>query len=292
MKKIFLKNELKTLLQWKKWQPLNRVPHGHFYSPIVSKSEIEDLEKLIWREKTELKEIDLNLHFQEEILTDFKNYYADFVEFTSSKNYRYKLNNQSFEHTDAFFLFSMIQHFQPKKIIEIGSGNSSALMLDVREKYDLQADLTFIDPFPQNLKRLIKKEDENNCKIIEQKVQKADLEIFKALKKNDFLFIDSSHVSKTGSDVNFELFQILPNLNSGVFIHFHDIFYPFEYPKNWVLSGRNWNENYILRAFLSYNNEFEIVLFSDFLHKFSVEKMNQFPITRQDFGGSLWLRKK
>jgi len=117
--------------------------------------------------------------------------------------------------------------------------------------------------------------------------------IFDALSSNDILFIDSTHVSKTGSDVNRILFDILPRLSRGVFIHFHDVFYPFEYPKEWVYEGRAWNEDYILRAFLEYNDAFEIVLFGTWLAKFERDLLREMmPMTLENPGGSLWLRKR
>ena len=92
--------------------------------------------------------------------------------------------------------------------------------------------------------------------------------------------------------MNYILFDILPVLKSGVLIHFHDIFYPFEYPKEWVLSGRNWNEDYFLKAFLMYNNKFEIRLFSDYMHKHHKEAFIDMPLSYKNPGGNLWIEKK
>ncbi|MFI5045941.1 MAG: class I SAM-dependent methyltransferase, partial [Acidimicrobiia bacterium] len=103
--------------------------------------------------------------------------------------------------------------------------------------------------------------------------------------------IDSTHVSRVGSDVNYEIFEVLPALQPGVYVHFHDIFYPFEYPLQWVEEGRGWNEAYVLRAFLEYNDEFEIVLFNDLLALRAAEKIaREIPLWTR--GGSLWLRKR
>ena len=88
-------------------------------------------------------------------------------------------------------------------------------------------------------------------RLVNVKLQDVDLKEFDKLKSGDVLFIDSTHVSKIGSDVNYLFFEILPRLHRGVYIHIHDIFYPFEYPKDWIDEGRAWNENYILRAFLN-----------------------------------------
>jgi len=113
------------------------------------------------------------------------------------------------------------------------------------------------------------------------------------LKEDDILFIDSSHVSKIGSDLNYIFFEILPHLNSGVLIHFHDIFYPFEYPKKWILE-RNmvFNENYILRAFLEYNSAFNILIFNDFLQYYYKDWFSEnMPLCLKNQGQSIWLRK-
>jgi hypothetical protein len=82
--------------------------------------------------------------------------------------------------------------------------------------------------------------------------------IISNLNENDILFIDSTHVSKFNSDVNCIIHNILPALSKGVYIHFHDVMYPFEYPKNWLIEGRAWNEQYILRAFLEFNTNFKL----------------------------------
>ena len=104
--------------------------------------------------------------------------------------------------------------------------------------------------------------------------------------------MDSSHVSKLGSDVNKIFFQILPMLEGGVFVHFHDIFWPFEYPKDWVRDGFAWNEAYLLRAFLQYNESFEVVLFSSFLHTAYRSWIEEhMPRYWEHPGANLWIRK-
>ena len=117
---------------------------------------------------------------------------------------------------------------------------------------------------------------------------------FSKLKENDILFIDSSHVLKTGSDVHYELFSILPSLNKGVLIHFHDIHYPFEYPRQ-SLFGNNtsWNEIYALRAFLSYNSAFEVVFWNGlFTHRQRELVHETNPLFLKNPGCSIWLRAR
>jgi hypothetical protein len=113
------------------------------------------------------------------------------------------------------------------------------------------------------------------------------------MQAGDILFIDSTHVMKTGSDVCQELFEILPRLKPGVLIHFHDVFWPFEYPAAWVVQeNRSWNELYGLRAFLMYNAAFQVEFFSDFFcQHFRPRIEAEFPTMLKNTGGSLWLRK-
>ena len=190
----------------------------------------------------------------------------------------------------------MIRYFHPRRIIEIGAGFSSAAMLDSTDVLGFQNTIfTFIEPDPARLKSLLRKEDYLRCTIIENNLENVDNAMFEELTENDILFIDSSHVCKTGSDVHKVFFEILPKINSKVLIHFHDIFFPFEYPKPWVLDWNSfgWNEDYFLRAFLMYNTNFEIVFFNTFLEHFHKERfMTTMPDCLKHQGGSLWIRKK
>ncbi|RDU64023.1 hypothetical protein CQA44_05000 [Helicobacter sp. MIT 14-3879] len=107
------------------------------------------------------------------------------------------------------------------------------------------------------------------------------------------LFVDSTHISKINSDVNKIFFEILPRLKSGVYVHFHDIFYPFTYPKEWLRDKNSWNETYLLRAFLTFNNHFEIVFFNTALyHLYPQEFIKALPLSQKNTGGSIWLRRK
>jgi hypothetical protein len=139
----------------------------------------------------------------------------------------------------------------------------------------------------------LRESDAKRVSIIETPVQEVDLRTFDPLEENDILFIDSTHVMKTGSDVNFELFEVLPRIKKGVLIHFHDIQYPFEYPDEWVYNRKySWNEIYALRAFLMYNERFRVEFFNSLfigrnreLVRATYEPMLKNP------GASLWLRK-
>lgn len=270
-------------------------PAGHFYSPIVSAGQIRKWEGEIWKKKDVdgIEGIDLRTEEQRTLARELSAYYSD-LPFPAEKqpDRRYYFANDYYSYTDGIVLHTMIRHFRPKRIIEIGSGFSSAVMLDTNELFfDNAIQFTFIEPYPERLLSLMSPKDHENTTLVQSEVQSVSLDIYQQLQAGDFLFVDSSHVVKTGSDVNHILFDILPLLSRGVLIHFHDIFYPFEYPKDWVLGGRNWNENYFLKAFLMYNDTFRIRLFSDYLHKHHRLAFQDMPLAYKNSGGNIWLEK-
>lgn len=277
---------LKKKIAWALYKGLYKP--GHFYSPIPDLNEISDRTKQIFKHDRPLG-IALNESGQLELLEAFKAFVPEFVwPEEKSAGYKYYRNNGFFNTTDAFVLYAMMRKFGSKKIVEVGSGFSSALMVDVNEKYLAHpAELTFIEPFPDRLKSLIGENELSvNCRLLKQFVQDVDKTVFEQLKENDILFIDSSHVSKVGSDVNYLFFEILPLLATGVIIHIHDICYPFEYPEDWVRNGTYWNEAYLLRSFLMYNNAFEVLLFNN---QWANAPQNDNPYIRS--GGSIWIKK-
>ena len=271
-------------------------PLGHFYSPIPNWEEVRKDEPIIWAEKpAAIDGIELNQENQLALLEKFRGYYAE-LPFSAEKQdgFRYFYENPSYSYSDAIILFSMIRHICPKRIIEVGSGYSSCLMLDTNERFfENRIHTTFIDPYPQLLYDLIKEDDQENVHILPGRIQDIPIQEFVPLERNDILFIDSTHVSKVNSDVNHIFFKILPALKSGVYIHFHDIFYPFEYPKTWTFEGRAWNENYMLRAFLEYNHSFKIIFFNTYLEHFYEDWFKEnMPLCLKNKGGSIWIQKQ
>jgi predicted O-methyltransferase YrrM len=298
---------MKSLLKWSlpetvkryKWRgksPVGVWPPGHYYSPIPSREEIEERLRRMPAEPPEtLPGIDLRPEAQRTLLADYARYYEElpFPE-TAESSFRYCYENDFFSYADGIFLYCFLRHFQPRRIIEVGSGYSSALMLDTAERFlDPRPQMTFIEPYPERLEQLLRPSDEQFVEIRRERLQDVPSTAFAELQAGDFLFIDSSHVLKCGSDVQYLLFDILPALAPGVFVHFHDVFYPFEYPAYWLREGRYWNEDYFLRAFLYGNSLWEIVFFNTYVGKFfrpEIEK--SMPLCLRNPGGSLYLRRK
>ena len=272
------------------------VPPGHYLSPIVNIREVQDL-VLADAEFVEphVPAVTIDggkmLEFWRSSVALLKD-----CRFPSKQSamFRYYDENPAFGCGDASILYLMLRKHQPRRVVEVGSGFSSACILDTVDQHNWHdVSLTFIDPFPERLRSVLRHNDSARVRIIEAPVQKVDLANFTALEKNDILFIDSTHVVKTGSDVNHEIFNILPYLAEGVLIHFHDIFFPFEYPSEWVLKeNRSWNEAYLLRALLMDSDAFEIVFFNDYFQRFyRGEIETTHPSLLKNPGCGIWLRK-
>jgi hypothetical protein len=227
-------------------------------------------------------------------MAEFKRFYDEqpFPEHKAPGR-RYWFENSAYSYSDALVLYCMIRHAHPRRIMEVGSGYSSCVMLDTNELFfDDGIACTFVEPNPETLRSLIRPEDTQRIEILPRPVQDVPLDRFRGLDAGDILFIDSTHVSKVGSDVNYIIFEILPALALGVFVHFHDVFHPFEYPKEWIVEGRTWTEVYVLRAFLQFNRSFEIVFFNTFLEHFHEQRFAaEMPPCLRNRGGGLWIRR-
>lgn len=271
------------------------VPAGHFGSVVPSAEDIAAATDYVV-DLTDLPGIELRLAEQVALIESFKPYYDElpYLQPSPDRTLRYAADNRAFLLSDTILLNGMIRHFRPKRIVEIGCGNSSAVMLDTNGLFfDNQIELTFVDPYPQILEGMMRPGDKDlptvDLKVLP--VQKLPVTFFDRLEANDILFIDSSHVSKAGSDVNYLFFEVLPRLKPGVIVHVHDILYPFELPRAWLEEGRFWNEQYLLRAFLTHNNSYELLTISTQVVEYHREWIAEHMPELQQLGGCLWMRR-
>lgn len=270
------------------------VPPGHYYSPLPDLNEVDRRSAQIYGTSPKtIGGMDLRTDQQLRLLEKFRGF-ASNLPFDRSSNpqSRYVRSKRAFPLQDAFVLYGMIREFRPRRIIEIGSGSSSCVILDSCDGLGLSTELTFIEPFPDFLLSQVRLADASRYTLHRRIVQEVPVHVFSKLESGDILFVDSSHVSKAGSDVNFIFFEVLPALNPGVVVHFHDIFYPFEYAMKRLLEGIFWNEAYLLRAFLMFNQSFEILMFNDYLNGLLKESATErFPLFAEGPGASIWLRR-
>lgn len=236
-------------------------PAGHFYSPVVDPATIAQTR--VWPDRPDIRGIDFNDASHVQILSElFPRFMRDY-DYPPALPVTPRLasffgNNPHFSMLDAPALFVLLRAWNPRRIIEVGSGFSTLLMADVNRRFlGREVSISCIDPYPPPF---LRHGVDGLYRQVERRVQELPLEQFAELKAGDLLFIDSSHVAKTDSDVNFLFFDVLPRLAAGVLIHLHDIFLPHDYPPDWVLAeNRSWNEQYLLRALLMHSSGFEVL---------------------------------
>jgi len=268
----------------------------HFYSPVPDTSNISTT---CWEERFDLApgwdlrdRAQLNLlamlgAFAEE-LEDLRN--TSCVD--DPHAFDWSKQNRAFNPTDAALYYSMIRHFEPTQVLEIGSGHSTRIAakacLRLRPK---AVNLTCIEPYPPSW---LSADIPGVSVLSAVPVQEVPVSRFKTLRSNDILFIDCSHICKIGSDVNYLFFHVLPELAPGVIVHLHDIFLPWNFPREWVLKSHCfWNEQYLLLAWLHGNANFEILLASHFLGRVYPEHVSAiFPFLNSPGGSSFWIRRK
>lgn len=194
------------------------------------------------------------LVFLKETCLPYQSEYGRFPLNPNGDESQFFLENGWFQSVDAEILYCVLRRFQPANVVEVGSGFSTRLMRRAIEDGKLATRITSIDPHPNTSVQPYADE------YIKAPVENVEVErMLTLLSAGDILFIDSSHTVTTGGDIPYLFLEILPRLSPGVFIHVHDIFLPFDYPEEWVLEDCGWNEQYLVHAFLSYNQTYEIL---------------------------------
>lgn len=279
------------------WHAPIFAPPGSYASPIPDVADLQTRRTAIWgRQPRELPGIDLREGEQLALLDALAPYLADFQEFLGAPTQsppRYAWPNRSFSKADAAVLYALMRHMRPQRILGTGAGYAASILLDINERaFADRIACAFIEPHPRQLLAVLRPADREKVELIRQPVTAVSPQVFANLQVNDILFVDGAHVLKTGGDLNALLFEILPSLASGVYVHFHDVGYPFEYCESTVATGRAWNEAYALRAFLQYNSAFEVVCYVAYLDRFARGKLTDYaPGTAFSAGTSLWLRR-
>ena len=236
----------------------------HYYSPVPACDQLPDR---LWQEPHDPPGVDLRIEEALNLVARFaKAYQSEYDQFPYDKPaepQRFHLSTPAYSCGDAEVLYSMIRDLKPRRIIEVGSGYTTLLISEtigrmVRDEPGYVCEFTAIEPYPPDYLNPL---PAGVNRLLPVSAQTVSLDEFLALKPGDILFIDSSHVVAIGSDVVYLFLEVLPRLAPGVIVHAHDIFIPFNYPQSWVCQSRFlWNEQYLLQAFLVYNQVFEVLL--------------------------------
>jgi predicted O-methyltransferase YrrM len=273
----------------------------HYYLPIP------DDEDLSFVRDTALIGVAMNEEIAFDLLENVLNRYkAEFNGFpinqdAAKHNTEFYLINGSFMAIDGNVYYALIRDHKPKRVIEIGSGNSTLLAAAAIQKNSQEhpgehTDLICIEPYPRPM---LRGDIPEITDLITQKVQTVDLSLFESLRENDILFIDSTHALRPGGDVWWEYCEILPRLAPGVLIHIHDISLPKPYPNVYLDYHWYWTEQYVLQIFLSFNSRFEVIWPGNYLMTKYPDRMRdafspEYGYMREKFPSSepssLWMR--
>ncbi|NNE09632.1 MAG: class I SAM-dependent methyltransferase [Gemmatimonadetes bacterium] len=205
----------------------------------------------------------------------------------------FDFDNASFASGDAEYWYQLIRTIKPARIFEIGSGNSTLMAIRAIERNrreDAAYDCRHVCIEPYEMPWL----EETSVTVVREKVEDLPVSFFAELESNDILFIDSSHVIRPRGDVLYEYLELLPALDRGVIVHVHDIFSPRNYPGEWLREDvRFWNEQYLLEAFLSHNESWEILGALNLLAHDHFDRLQSVApfLTREREPGSFYMRK-
>lgn len=280
---------------FKTWQKAGiTILPNHYYSPIPDLNELTDHQinkemPLIGIEMADNDQLELLKQ-----LSTFKHEYAEFADRTKArKDGKYFLGG-AYPRVDAEIAYAMVRHLKPSKIIEIGAGFSSLAMSEAclaNRAEGHETEFVSIDPYPNPIIQL---NPPGLTQFLETPLEEVDPTLFDGLGKNDILFIDSTHVIKPGNDVDFEYFSLIPNLPVGVVVHVHDIFLPKPYPSNWLRREHiYWNEQYLLAAFLAFNEAFKTKFASAYIcQKYPSDIHEAIPkLPDNPSAGSFWFER-
>lgn len=263
-----------------------------FYSPLNDVAFLEANPDL-WKDRSPCPEIDWNVKGQLDtarLVGGYVEELRDIPEDHPPGQIGYCWRNDFWNNADALVQYGLIRALKPKRIVEVGCGWSSLLLKRALDRNQTPCQVTQVEPYPNPALFPLFPKD---WRLYQKPLQRAPFEVFESLQAGDILFYDGSHCSKPASDVNWFFFEILPRLAPGVIIHLHDIFWPNDYPAEWIFErGQTWNEQYLLQAFLMNNHDYKILIANAFLAKINPETLKDFYRDVQPFWGcSFWMQK-
>ncbi|MEX0307034.1 MAG: class I SAM-dependent methyltransferase [Ruegeria sp.] len=197
----------------------------------------------------------------------------------------YRIGNGYYDSPDADALYLMVRRFQPKRVIEVGCGNSTRVTRQAIIDGGLATTITAVDPYPRaDIAHVVD--------LFEQKrLEEVDPALFDQLEPGDILFIDSSHVVRMSNDVAHLFCRIIPALKPGVVIHVHDVFLPYEYPKRFFYDCPGWGEQYMLHALLQ-SGFYSMLWPGYYLQQDRPDAVSALPFLKEGRAQSIWVQLK
>jgi hypothetical protein len=261
-----------------------------FYSPLPDRRQLPDS---LWSGPAELPGVELNVDGGLALLREMAPYLAEFTTAVQQAS-GFRLDNGTYETGDAETLFAMLRQFKPARVLELGSGTSSHIIsaaLRTNQADGNRSTYRVFDPYPWQATEL---GPASGVEVVALGATEVPPSEYAALEPGDVLFVDTTHTVKTGGDVNHLLLEVVPRLPAGVIVHFHDIFLPYEYPREWVVEMRlAWAEQYLLQAFLAFNRQFEVLLPVHALARTARDELDRLipGFHRGAAPGAFWIRR-
>jgi predicted O-methyltransferase YrrM len=268
-----------------------------FYSAL-NDLEFLDANRDLWHDPAPPRGIDWDLDGQLETVARLAGYATELTDVPQDMPDgppRFHWRNNFWTGLDALIQYGLVRDAKPRRVVETGCGWSSLLLAQALAANEAEgsppAMVDQIEPYPRTeLLRALP----SHWDLHETILQRAPLSLFEELGENDICFYDGSHVAKPGSDVVWFFAEVVPRLKPGVLIHVHDIFWPSEYPDEWIFErGQTWNEQYVLQAFLMYNSDFRPVVANSLVYTEFHERLTELFAAVPDLNGtgSLWMRR-
>lgn len=270
----------------------------HYYSPVPDLADLRA--RSIWAKRSTMGGINFQPERQFEFLRELGTRFGHECNWPHDEvtPLEFHTNNLSFSYGCAASLHGVLRSYKPKRVIEVGSGNSTRVIssaLRLNRADGAPCAYTVIDPYPSEATKGVTEIE----KLEVERVELVDPQLFDTLGENDVLFVDSGHTVRIGGDVNFLILDVLPRLKPGVVVHFHDIPMPFEYNESYYTNPSFrmlWTESYLLQAFLSMNESFETLLamswiMADHKVRFAAAFPTYDPEVHVNSSSSYWIRR-
>jgi hypothetical protein len=267
-----------------------------YYSPVP---DVANLPTDVWTRRSELGGLEFDLPKAMGFIESELRPYVTEIDVPISGNGvpgEFFLKNDNFEAVDAELLYTMIRALRPARIVELGSGFTTLLINLACRRIASEGGSTShtaFDPYPRA--HILGDAPLTAPSVVKPvPATEVPMQVFEELEAGDVLFVDTTHTVKLGSDVNFIVLDVLPRLAEGVYVHFHDIFLPWEYPRRWFTEmDYFWAEQYVLQAFLAFNRAFEVVVPAHALSREYPDRLSRsIPSFREGAApGSMWLRR-
>ena len=244
----------------------------HYYSPLPNVLELEKTRSR-WAKPSDLPGIAVNTTEQMKNLKTTCRPYLD--EYRNGNLYEAAAKSsgvRGYGELESQILHAVVRYRKPSQVVEVGSGTSTFCIAGALSRNRAEghaSKMTCIEPYPMDSLRSL------DVELISERAQDVPIRIFTQLRENDFLFIDSSHQVKAGGDVNHLILEVLPRLHPGVIVHFHDIHFPYDYPRDLLKNFFPWTETSLLRAFLTFNDHYTVLFSMSLLHYKCPDELKQ-----------------